>query len=367
VIDAHIKSPGRLCLLGEHQDYFRLDVLSGAITLYLHIWGVRRCQRVARLRLHDLNRIVELDLSQDLAYTEPRDYLRSCVNVLRRKGLSFSHGFDAEIKGFIPIGKGTSSSSALVMAWLGFLWTMADDPPPFPSPESLAWLGYEAEVAEFGEPGGMQDHFAMAMGGLIHLSCGEPFRVASVSARPAGFLLADSRVVKDTVGVISRIKQGVAAALSSLGHAHGNFAVLRSLPRSPDQWKNSGSAPEDLRLLDATLATRDLTATGVALLQGSWSPSALAELIREQHRWLRDGLAVSTPLMERLMAEAYAAGALACKVNGSGGGGCFLIYAPGAEQRVINRLTREGTAVYPLEFSPGTGPAGIDDIPIILD
>ena len=73
------------------------------------------------------------------------------------------------MRGEIPINAGTSSSSALLITWLNVLNRMADAPRPL-TPEQLAELAYRAEVLEFGEPGGMMDHYATAVGRIIYLA-----------------------------------------------------------------------------------------------------------------------------------------------------------------------------------------------------
>jgi galactokinase len=346
-------APGRICLLGEHQDYFGLDVISGATALRLRVIGRPNDCGLLRIDMPDIGARAALEIDRELAYAGPRDYLRSCVNVLRRQGRRLEHGWDVRITSTIPVGKGTSSSSALVMAWLRFLLAAGGELEE-PDPEWLAWLGHECEVLEFGEPGGMQDHFAMAFGGLIHLRCSEPFAVTRLPREPRGFLLVDSLAVKDTVGVIGRIKQGVRTALERLYPGESRpFDHLRAMQRNPEKWAQLGIPEEPRRLLAATLETREITARGLGLLQGEWTPEALAALIREQQRVLREGLGVSTPRIETLMERAYAAGALACKVNGSGGGGCFLVYAPGKVEQVAEAIRAAGGVPLACEFDRG--------------
>ena len=176
-----VSAPGRICLFGEHQDFLGLSVIATPVDLTITITGTPRQDDQFRLCMPDLTARGESDCDQfsaggELPYLKTRDYIRSATNILRRAGLDISQGYDCEIHGTIPINAGTSSSSALTIAWLTFLLhTQGGDVPR--SPEHIAHFGYEAEVREFKEPGGMMDHYTSAVGGLLYIDCRQPIRV----------------------------------------------------------------------------------------------------------------------------------------------------------------------------------------------
>jgi galactokinase len=68
---------------------------------------------------------------------------------------------------------------------------------------------------------------------------------------------------------------------------------------------------------------------------------------------LRDHLGVSTPKIERMIAAAKEAGALGCKINGSGCGGTMIAYAPGAEEAVAVAIENAGGRAYIVKKSDG--------------
>ncbi|HPN16834.1 MAG TPA: galactokinase family protein, partial [Candidatus Aminicenantes bacterium] len=161
-----VSSPGRICLLGEHQDYFGLAIIAAAINLRISFSGRPRSDRRIVLDLPDMGEREEFVLDGgQIPYVKKRDYLKSAVNIHLRAGLPMS-GWDVEVRGDIPINAGTSSSSAMVVAWNKFLLEAAGDPRAS-DPRELAELGYETEVAEFKEPGGRMDHYASAHGGVV--------------------------------------------------------------------------------------------------------------------------------------------------------------------------------------------------------
>jgi D-glycero-alpha-D-manno-heptose-7-phosphate kinase len=61
---------------------------------------------------------------------------------------------------------------------------------------------------------------------------------------------------------------------------------------------------------------------------------------------------VSTPEIERMMAAAARAGALASKVCGAGGGGCMITLAgEGNREAVTRALTTEGATPIPFRIN----------------
>ena len=118
-----ISTPGRVCLFGEHQDYLMLPVVPCAISLRVGIEGTKRRDRLAVLNLPDIGSRETFSLAAPLPYGNTRDYLRSSLNVLLRHGYTFSCGVECTVHGTIPINSGTSSSSALLVAWMRLLAT----------------------------------------------------------------------------------------------------------------------------------------------------------------------------------------------------------------------------------------------------
>jgi galactokinase len=68
---------------------------------------------------------------------------------------------------------------------------------------------------------------------------------------------------------------------------------------------------------------------------------------------LRDYLGVSTPKIERMMDAAKEAGALGCKINGSGCGGTMIAYAPRCEEAVAAAIERADGRAHIVNKSEG--------------
>ena len=350
--DLIVSSPGRVCLFGEHQDYFGLAILAGAINLRITISGRRRTDRRIHLDLPDIDAVEDIDLDGPLPYTQARDYLKSGVNVVRRSGAKLEHGWDCLVRGTIPIGAGTSSSSALVVAWVKFLLEAAEDPRAS-DPDAVAELGFLTEVAEFKEPGGKMDHYASAKGQMVNIHFGEEFTLDHIR-RPLGrFVLANSLQKKDTTGMLGFIKRNVFSGRDAVCGLVPGFSLLSPLGEAERKAIDT-LPPDEKRLLRGTLRTRDLTARGEALFRSeTFDHREFGRLLDAQHRVLRDDLQISTPKMEAMMAAALRAGAYGGKSNGSGGGGCLFVYAPDETERVAQALEGAGAKVYIVSIDEG--------------
>ena len=347
-----VSAPGRICILGEHQDYFGLSVISAAINMRIEIEGYRNNHDFFKLELPDIGEKETINLSGDFSPQKERDYLRSSLRVLTRYGYRFSNGYNCVMKSNIPIGKGVSSSSAMVVCWLKFLLTITDSPKKV-TREELAELAYEAEVKEFNEPGGMQDHYCSSLGGLLYIDCKEKTVATQLKTKFRGFVLGDSLVRKDTKRVLSRIKNNVNFAVEKVREEIKDFSLEKTeLLKIRELLKR---LPEEPGLkLEATLMTRDLTREAKKFIErGDIDDSVFGSWLDRHHSILRDGLQISTERIEKLIDAAKSAGALGCKINGSGGGGCFLAFAPGKENLVLEAIEKAGGKGYLVGIDKG--------------
>lgn len=351
--DIIVKAPGRVCLFGEHLDYLGLFVISAAIDLYITINGSKRSDRLLHIVMPDLKEEEWIDLGKPLTYQKLRDYLRSTVNVLQRHGVHFEHGCDCTLTGNIPIQAGVSSSSAFVIAWVVFLLSVADHP-EVRNRELVARFGYEAEVREFNEPGGMMDHFTSSLGGVLWLDCQQPFTADRINVDLGGIVLGDSLEKKPTTQVLSCVRECVQAGIGKLGQFIPAFDLQStSLSEAEPHLK---SLPEEIqRAVRSTLVNRDIALEGKGVLK-SWQKDSklhFGQLLSRHHEQLRDGLGISTRKIEEMIDAAMRNGAIGCKINGSGGGGCMIAYAPGKEQQVAEAIQSVGGKAYIVSVSDG--------------
>ncbi len=343
-------APGRVCLFGEHQDYLGLPVVAAAISLRISAEAEPAADGLLHIELPDIGESAVIDPNAPQEYQTRRDYLRSCVAVLQRRGCSWPRGYRVRISGSIPIRAGVSSSSAMVVMWIRFLLSISNDPAPIEA-EELARLGHMAEVVEFGEPGGMMDHFCAAMGGLLIISTVPPYGAERIEADLDGIVLGDSLEPKATIETLARVRSEVGEGIRLMRERLPGFDLAHaSLEEAEPHLSAIPQGPA--RRLRANLVNRDLTRAAIADLRKG-DLSRLGPLLLAHHEQLRDGLDLSTPKVERMLGAALAAGAQGGKINGSGGGGCMYVYAPGRSDAAAEAIRSVGGVPLVVSVAPG--------------
>ncbi len=345
-----VQAPGRVCLFGEHSDYLGLDVIAAAIDMRIEIQCAPRQDKLVNISYTDLKEKDSFSLDKQIRYRNKRDYVRSAFNVMMRKGYNPVSGVDLEISGNIPIAAGLSSSSALTVATVMVVSRLAGN---MMDSEEVAIAAYEAEVAEFGESGGKMDHFASAVGGVIHVQMDDN-SVSKLPAQLGSIVIGDSgEKKKDTVGDLRYIRTTVEQEYEAICQKIPDFdRRTTSLNRV---YELSKSRPTKERsMAEATLRNRDLTYRALRVLQNEKPNSEdIGNMLSEHHEILRDVLNRSTPKIERMIAAAYSAGALGCKINGSGGGGTMMAYCDGNEKEIVSAINHVGGKAHIVQVEPG--------------
>ena len=349
-----VSAPARICLFGEHSDYLGLAVITAAIDLRLRISGTPRSDMRFHINLPDIHSSESFDANGELHYIKKRDYYRSVINVLRRRGVRIPHGFDCEIHSEIPKQAGCASSSALIIAWIAFLLNAFGDLRRR-RPMEIAWMGYEAEVLEFGEPGGWMDHFTSALGGLLHLDCGgnRP-RVRRLPARLGKFVLADSLEPKDTLRFLQRVRSGRIDIIRKLEPKIRLSSLRKIEEQDIEKFRKHPLSEDEFLLLRETIRNRAYAEEGLTFLsRDTVDPETLGVLLNRQHDLLRDTFRISTAKIDRLREIALEHGARGGKINGSGGGGCLFVYSPQSFMKVAQAVRSSGGKAYVVDIASG--------------
>lgn len=322
-----VSTPGRICLFGEHQDYLGLPVIAAAISKRVSIDGYKRTDNKIIIHKPNLNQNESFILENPLNYEKERDYFKSAINILRRKGFVFERGFEITIDGNIPINSGTSSSTALVNTWIKFLTENAENPTNISAFDIAKWAN-EAEVTEFGEPGGMMDHFSTALGNIIYLEFQPEIKVENLTPKLGKFILVDSLQPKDTIGVLKHVKYGMLDAIEKIKRFDTKFDIHSTEAEKSDDYKHLLSKDE-LLLLKGNFSDRDILLRALTMFRsGTTNHQLLGNLLNIHQTSLREAKRVSTSKIDKMIDAALVAGAFGGKINGSGGGGCMFVYAP---------------------------------------
>ena len=224
----------------------------------------------------------------------------------------------------LPTQSGLGSSGAFTVASLQSLHTYQRSSR---TPEQLAAEACHIEMDVLHEPCGKQDQFAAALGGINVL---EIETDGTVHHRPAA-LSPSTRLVLE------------ANTLLFYTQIHRQASdVLR-----PQQEKIASR--ED----DATARMHKIKALGEVTLEGleSGNPDAFGETLHE-HWMMKRGIhgSMSNSFVDEAYEEARKQGALGGKLVGAGGGGFLLVYCPGSQRRVIERLESMGMKLLPFNF-----------------
>jgi D-glycero-alpha-D-manno-heptose-7-phosphate kinase len=226
----------------------------------------------------------------------------------------------------VPPGSGLGSSSALVVSMLKLLCT-AYNIPIGSDPHALAELAYRIERVDLGIPGGRQDQYAAAFGGMcVYHFGGKQVIVEPVLSDPAALLELESCLL---IGYI------------------GDRTLLRH-HLMEDQVRRLKEG-DTLRYHDETKAFVDeavklLRATKIAafgrLLHDAWEvKKAFSPYI-------------APPIVEEIYKQARDHGAWGGKITGAGGGG-FMVFACPFDRRLeLERaLTEAGVQIRPFSFT----------------
>jgi galactokinase len=346
-----VKSPGRICLFGEHQDYLGLPVIATAVDRHINFTGQLVTENSMTFIMPDINETRSIDLSDHFDVLQPRDYIASIIRVLRREGVKFHTGCRVEFSGNIPYKAGASSSSAMIVGLIKVLVKLYNYPKDF-DPAEIAMMAYQSEVVEHGEPGGMMDHYAISLGQVIHIDT-KTYEVEILRDSINGLILSNSMVPKEILEVHGRIRPTVERAISILKKDDPEFDLAKVVVDDLPYYY--GLLPESvIPMFYATVTNHEFTRQALAHLKKDEIDMAeIGDLMNQHHERLRDYLQITVPKINLMINLAREAGAIGAKINGSGGGGTIAILAPDCEDEVIQALDKIGATSFAVSTDPG--------------
>ncbi|NQV14416.1 galactokinase [bacterium] len=346
-----VKSPGRICLFGEHQDYLGLPVIATAINRHINFKGQLNSNKHMTIVMPDINETRRIDLEEKFEELKPRDYLASIIRVLRREGVVFHSGCHIEFSGNIPYKAGSSSSSAMIVGLIKIFVKLYNYQKEL-EPGDVAQLAYQAEVLEHGEPGGMMDHYSISLGQVVHINT-ISYEVEVLRDGIDGLILSNSKIPKEILEVHGRIRPSIESAISILKENDPEFNL--SEVRVEDLSKYYDLLPQIvIPIFYATVTNHEITRQALEhLRQDTLDLKQIGKLMNQHHERLRDYLQITVPKINLMINRALEMGALGAKINGSGGGGTIAILAPGREQEVCEALVEIGADCFPVTSDPG--------------
>lgn len=351
-----LRTPARVCLFGDHQDYLGLPIIACAINRYMRLEATPNFKDYFHIQLPDLGEDRKIYFNDHLK--EPiaaSDFFLSGLKVIQRNGATPFEGYDIQIKSTIPINAGVSSSSALVVSWMHFL-IKAFRPTAIPSAEEIAQWAYEAEVVEHGSPGGKMDQYSIALGNVLYLETGSKLHFEVFEKTIPGLILVESGIPKETIGTLGNVRGKTMEAIQLIKMEFPEFELQTcSLKIAQSLVSKLPGSLQDYFL--AAIENHEITQEAKKLLDNiDWDFKHLGDLMYQHHSILRDRLKVSHPKIDAFIETALQIGAYGGKIVGSGGGGCAVIIAPeNRREEIIQALKKQGAkAAYSIKVSQGT-------------
>lgn len=319
------RAPTRIDLAGGTIDIWPLYIChDGAVTMNAAITRYASCVMVT-----SPGRRIEL-VSRDTRRAEsfaslasleraPRYRLPLLAYLLRhfrpQTGLRLTTDSEA------PAGAGIGGSSAMAIALCAALDRLTGA-----GLGRLAWIhiSRDVEARVISVPTGTQDHYPPAFGGAsaIHYGFGGERREA---------LRVDLDELERRIVVCYSGKPRQSAI--------NNWEVFKAQMNGDRRvWRNLEMISQVAQAMRAVLE------------RARWDEAG--RLMREEWAFRRRNLpTISTPTIDRIIARARRAGALAGKVNGAGGGGCVtLLIEPDARKKVEAAVEQAGGKLLPVKI-----------------
>jgi galactokinase len=195
------------------------------------------------------------------------------------------------------------------------------------------------------------DQYSTSIGSVVYVQSDPEISVDVLDASLGHFVLGDSGDQKDTLTILSHCRDLRLDIINKIKPLNKGFD-LNSCGYDLDL---SSLNDDERSLFNCTIENRDLLRQARSELDRSEIDHGLiGSLLDQHHSILRDHLNVSTEKIETMITAATNAGAIGCKINGSGGGGCMFAYAPNDPEAVADAIESVGGTAYLVNADEGT-------------
>lgn len=349
-----IVSPGRACLFGDHQDYLGLPVIACAISRHITLTAIENDLGKLYVEMPDIGKRRAFPTTLPDVITDKKDHFLTALKILESYDCIPNRGYTVTLTGNIAINAGTSSSTALLVAWIQFLLEAFGCNREVDN-ELVARITYQAEVTYHNLPGGKMDQYSIGMGNIIYLETGDELQYRLFKRPLPGLIIAESGIPKKTVGVLSEVKGKAIQAVTEIKKKNPAFEL--KIAQKSDLKQYLEMLPKDLQpFMEAAIRNHDLTRQALKEFQKQhWDIEKIGRLMSEHHKVLSGLLDVSLPAIDKITNAALQAGAYGAKIVGSGRGGCIVALAPEEKQNeVIDAMQNAGAVrAYAVEVDPG--------------
>jgi len=350
-----IVSPGRVCLFGDHQDYLGLPVIACAINKHITLTAYPNTNETFVIDMPDIDVTRTINIHDSFTTLTPRDYFASGIRVVKKYECFPNRGFNLSFKGNIPINAGLSSSSAMVVSWIHFLFKAYGVDREITS-DFIAQVAYEAEVLEHASPGGKMDQYTIGIGDIIFIETGDHFSYRKIPVTINGLVVGESGIPKETIGLLGNLQERTWDAINHVARKASDFNLHKATLENVEQYYQY--IPENLQpLFYAAIKNHTITQQALSSLEKSiLNPQEIGTLMTAHHDVLKNILKITVPVIDQMIEAALNAGAYGAKIVGSGGGGSIVALAPSGKEEHIASAMRDAGAksAYSVTIEKGT-------------
>ncbi|HJX45585.1 MAG TPA: sugar phosphate nucleotidyltransferase [Patescibacteria group bacterium] len=324
------KAPVRISFAGGGSDvlwYFKKyggKVVSGSINKYANILITENKEQKINILLLDFQRQEAYPLKKYLAYDGSIfDLYKAVIN-----RLGINRGIDIVVRGDVPPASGLGSSSAVTVALIGGLLRLTGRRI---IKENISRLAVEVERDLLKIPGGWQDQFASAFGGLnlIEFTKKGDVKITALNLNEIRLKKIEKSLLLFYLGAKRSEKEQQEYLKTEISKK--NKKTIKSMETLKYLAEEFYKSLEEKKVKELGL-----------LLDQAWQAKKSSSK------------KVTTDLIDRIYKESIKKGAWGGKILGAGGGGCFLVCAPANKHKTIIRsLTSMGLIQIPFNFEFG--------------
>lgn len=351
-------APGRVNIIGEHQDYNGGHVFPAALTTGIH--GAIRVRNDGKFRLYSDNMDHEIivEPGEELVYRPEWDwanYPLGIIDYVRKAGEDVP-GLDLYFSGNLPAGAGLSSSACILDLTGYMVWSLLGKEPI--NRTALAEMAQQVEYNFVGVKVGIMDQFAISQGKKDHgvlLDCTKmEFRHVPLNWGDYQLVIMNTNKKRGLVDSKFNERKGECDAALEAIRAHkplqalalGTEADLELIEDDVLRRRARHVITENLRVL----------AFMEALKRGN--SKQIAEIITASHESLRYDFEVTGLELDTMVAIARKQkGCLASRMTGAGFGGCAIALVATAEVPAFKEAVAKE-----YEAAIGTAPSMYDAI-----
>ncbi len=326
------KAPLRIGLAGggtdlsPYADIYGGAVINATISHYAYAEIELLNQPLIEFYSADKKQLYKGPLNEVISYNGSLDFMKAMYNRMLQNYGSFRDGFRLTTTADAPLGSGLGTSSTIMVALAGVFYEMLNIKP---DPGQLAAFAYEVERNELKLPGGRQDQYAAAFGGINYITfyAGDKVNVKPVILNSKALMMLENNLLlyytaisRDSSDIIREQQDNV------VRNKQESVEAMHALKGQ------SG------KMFEALVSGR-INEVGPLLDMGFHHKRKMADNI-------------SSSLIEEMYIAACVAGATGGKISGAGGGGFMVFYCPfGTREKVCEALHNFGGSVKPFTFS----------------